>query len=72
MRSRGCPLSRPELSRFALAIIIVFALHAQFPVVMNRYDQAGTSANPREKTLNASNLDHAGFGKRRGTAGAGG
>ncbi len=52
-----------SLSRFALAFSIALALHAQFPVLMNRYDQAGTSADPREKTLNHSNVNPAGFGK---------
>jgi outer membrane protein assembly factor BamB len=49
--------------RSALALILVSALHAQFPVTMNRYDQAGTAADPREKILNPSNVNRAAFGK---------
>src|SRR5579872_6841991 len=51
------------LFRLVLAVSAACALHAQFPVVVNRYDQAGTSANPRETQLNASNVNQAGFGK---------
>ena len=45
------------------AILAALALYAQFPVVMNRYDRAGTSANSREKILSASNVTQASFGK---------
>jgi hypothetical protein len=52
-----------SLSRFAFAVSSVVAMHAQFPVVMNRYDPAATSANTREKALNASNVNPGAFGK---------
>jgi hypothetical protein len=50
-------------AHFALAGLAALALHAQLPVVMNRYDQARTSADPFEATLNISNVNQAGFGK---------
>ena len=51
------------LSRLAVAGVLSLALYAQFPVTMNRYDLAGTSADTREKILNTSNVNQAGFGK---------
>src|ERR1700722_5927228 len=53
-------------ARFGLALSTTLALFSHFPVVMNRYDQASTSADSRENTLNASNVNPAGFGKLYG------
>jgi outer membrane protein assembly factor BamB len=53
-------------ARIAFALSTTFALCAQFPVVMSRYNQAGTSADSRENTLNASNVNQARFGKLYG------
>lgn len=52
-----------SLSRSAFTAAWTLSLYAQFPVVMNRYDLAGTSADPNEKVLNAANVNQAGFGK---------
>src|SRR5580704_1509602 len=49
--------------RLALALFLVSALEAQFPVTVNRYDQAGTAADPHEKLLNPSTVNRAAFGK---------
>ncbi len=51
------------LFRLAVAGAVSLALYAQFPVTMNRYDLAGTSADTREKILNTSKVNQAGFGK---------
>lgn len=51
------------LARFVFALSTTFALCSQFPVVMSRYNQAGTSADPDENILNASNVNRASFGK---------
>src|SRR5260221_7806756 len=55
-----------SLARFPFALFTTFALCSQFPVVMSRYNQAGTSANSRENTLNPSNVNQASFGKLYG------
>ena len=55
-----------SLARFVFALSTTLALCAQFPVVMSRYNQAGTSADPRENALNASNVNPARFGKLYG------
>ena len=55
-----------SLARFVFALSTTFALCSQFPVAMNRYNQAGTSADSRESTLNASNVNPASFGKLYG------
>jgi len=52
-----------SLARFVLALSTTFPLCSQFPVVMNRYNQAGTSADPDENILNASNVNRTSFGK---------
>jgi hypothetical protein len=52
-----------SLARFVFALSATFALCSQFPVVMSRYDQAGTSANSGENTLNTSNVNQVSFGK---------
>jgi hypothetical protein len=52
--------------RFVFALSTTLALCSQFPVIMNRYDQAGTSADTRESTLNTSNVNQAAFGKLYG------
>src|SRR5580698_4726330 len=52
-----------SMYRFVFAIFAASVLHAQFGVVMNRYDLAGTSADPRENILNVSNVTPAGFGR---------
>src|ERR1700691_2606711 len=49
--------------RLALAVSLVPALHAQFPVTRTRYDNAAPAANPRETTLRASNINRTGLGK---------
>src|SRR5437868_2244888 len=51
-------------ARFAFALSTTFALCSQFPVLMNRYNQAGTSADSHENTLNAANVNQGSFGKR--------
>jgi outer membrane protein assembly factor BamB len=50
---------------FAAASVVpaALALYAQTDVVMNRYDQAATSANTRERILNSSNVTETTFGK---------
>jgi hypothetical protein len=55
-----------SLARFVFALSATFALCSQFPVVMSRYDQAGTSANSGENTLNTSNVNQVSFGKLYG------
>jgi hypothetical protein len=55
-----------SLARFVFALSTTLALRAQFPVAMSRYNQAGTSADTRENTLNASNVNPARFGKLYG------
>lgn len=52
-----------SVTRFAFALSTTLALCSQFPVVMNRYNQAGTSADSHENTLNTSNVKQASFGK---------
>jgi hypothetical protein len=51
------------LSRLVFAVPLALVFYAQFPVLMNRYDAAGTSANPRETHLRHSNVSPASFGK---------
>lgn len=55
-----------SLARVAFTLSTSFAFCTEFPVVMNRFDQAGTSANTRENNLNASNVNQARFGKLYG------
>ena len=55
-----------SLARFVVVLSTTFAFCSQFPVVMSRYNQAGTSADSRENTLNASNVNQASFGKLYG------
>ena len=52
-----------SLDRFVFALSTALTLCSQFPVVMNRYNQASTSADSNENTLKASNVNQAGFGK---------
>src|SRR5438477_8889685 len=51
-----------SLARLVFALSTTLALCSQFPVVMSRYNQAGTSADSRENILNASNVKQASFG----------
>ena len=53
-------------ARFLFVLSTTLALCSQFPVVMSRYNQAGTAADSRENTLNASNVNQASFGKLYG------
>ena len=50
-------------ARLVFALSTTLALYSQFPVVMSRYNQASTSADPAENILDASNVNPASFGK---------
>jgi len=51
------------LKPILLATLIAFALGAQMPVLMNRYDASATGANTRETRLTAANVGSPAFGK---------